>query len=305
MRPFQTWLHSVFRPGRDHLDVLVTVPPDPLRSLNWWLTPSLVCAGMPFHPQQPSMTLTTDASSLGWGAHLGHLRTQGLWSSQELSLHINVRELRAVRLACQAFQRRLRGRCVSVLTDNTMAMYYINKQGGTRSSPLCQEAIRLWDFCIAQSIDLVASFLPGVKNTLADRLSRSFLCHEWSIRPDVIHSIFQRWGFPRIDLFATKSNRKCQEFCSFQGLSPGSITDAFLLPWTRHLLYAFPPFPLVHKVLLKLRRDKAHLILIAPAWPRQHWFTALLNLSVDPPIPLPLHPDLITQDHGRLCHPDL
>uniref|UniRef100_A0A8C3HMG2 NIF system FeS cluster assembly NifU N-terminal domain-containing protein n=1 Tax=Chrysemys picta bellii TaxID=8478 RepID=A0A8C3HMG2_CHRPI len=54
-------------------------------------------------------------------------------------------------------------------------------------------------------------------------------------------------------------------FCSLQGCSPGSLSDAFLIPWEDHLLYAFPPFPLVHKVLLKLRRDKARLILIAPA----------------------------------------
>lgn len=192
-----------------------------------------------------------------------------------------------------------------MFTDNTTAMYYINKQGGTRSSPLCQETIRLWDFCIAHSIDLVASFLPGVRNTLVDRLSRSFLCHEWSICSDVIHSVFQRWGFPHIDLFASRENRKCQMFCSFQGLSPGSISDAFLMPWTNRLLYTFPPFPLVHKVLLKLCRDRVHLILIAPAWPRQHWYTTLLDLSLANPITLPLHPDLITQDHGRLRHPDL
>ncbi|KAG6935305.1 hypothetical protein G0U57_015145, partial [Chelydra serpentina] len=109
----------------------------------------------------------------------------------------------------------------------------------------------------------------------------------------------------RPDLFATRENRKCHVFCSLQGRSPGSLTDAFLLPWADHLSYAFPPFPLVHRVLLKLRRDRARLILIAPAWPRQHWYTTLLELSVTTPITLPLWLDLITQEHGRLCHPDL
>ncbi|XP_074920751.1 immunoglobulin-like and fibronectin type III domain-containing protein 1 [Chelonoidis abingdonii] len=47
------------------------------------------------------------------GGHLGRLRTQGRWSADELTLHINIRELRAVRLACQTFQQHLRGRCVS------------------------------------------------------------------------------------------------------------------------------------------------------------------------------------------------
>ncbi|KAM7139060.1 uncharacterized protein RBU57_016237 [Macrochelys suwanniensis] len=121
-------------------------------------------------------------------------------------------------------------------------MFYINKQGGARSSSTPrQEAIRLWEFCIAHSIHLVASFLPGVQNTLADRLSRSFQVHEWAVHPDVIHSVFWSWGFPCIDLFATCENRKCHVFCSLQGHSPGSLTDAFFLPWTDHLSYAFSP----------------------------------------------------------------
>ncbi|XP_050825375.1 uncharacterized protein LOC127058925 [Gopherus flavomarginatus] len=251
------------------------------------------------------MSLTTDASDLGWGAHLGTLRTQGLWSQEEVGLHINMRELRAVRLACQTFCHQLQGRCVAVFTDNTTTMYYINKQGGIRSSPLCHEAMRLWDFCVAHSIHLTASFLPGVRNTLADRLSRSFLSHEWSLRPDVALSVFRRWGYPRVDLFASRGNKKCQAFCSFQGREPGSIADAFLIQWSTHLYYAFPPFPLVHRVLLKVRRDRAHVIMVAPAWPRQHWYPMLLDLTIADPVPLPLHPDLITQEHGTLCHPDL
>ncbi|XP_050821605.1 uncharacterized protein LOC127057031 [Gopherus flavomarginatus] len=102
-------------------------------------------------------------------------------------------KMRAVRLACQGFLQQLRGRGVSVFTANTTAMCYINNLGGTWSSPFCQEAIHLWDFCIAHSINLVASFLPGVRNALVLRLSRSFLSHEWSLCPDVMHSVFQKW----------------------------------------------------------------------------------------------------------------
>lgn len=127
----------MYRPHRDPIDMIVTVPRPTLDTLSWWLAPQVVCAGVPFRPPCPSATLTTDASALGWGAHLGDLHTQGLWSPPELSLHINVRELRAIRLACQAFQAHLRGRCVTVLTDNKMAMFYVNKQGGARSSLLC------------------------------------------------------------------------------------------------------------------------------------------------------------------------
>lgn len=50
----------------------------------------------------------TDALDTGWGARLSNIWTEGMWTTDDLSLHINVRELRAVRLACAAFLPQLR-----------------------------------------------------------------------------------------------------------------------------------------------------------------------------------------------------
>ncbi|XP_067398957.1 uncharacterized protein [Emydura macquarii macquarii] len=307
LRPLQAWLASVYVPHRHSLTRMVLVPPQVLSSLDWWRDPREVMMGVPFREFIPSVTLITDASDRGWGAHISHDQgTQGLWSLEERALHINVRELRAVRLACKAFLHFLRGSVVRVLTDNTAAMFYMNRQGGARSSALCQEAIHLWDFAVRHGFHLSASHLPGVRNSKADRLSRFFSPrHEWSLHQDIVACLFQRWGTPRLDLFATAENRKCPRFCSLRGREPGSLSDAFLIPWTGDLMYAFPPVPLLPQVLLKIKRDRADIILIAPAWPRQHWYSMLLDLSITEPIPLPRRCDLISQDHGRLLHPDL
>ncbi|KAM7164069.1 uncharacterized protein RBU57_008131 [Macrochelys suwanniensis] len=112
LQPLQAWLASVYRPGRDNLDMVLTVPARTLDSLQWWLDPLIVGAGVPFQSPHPSLTLVTDASALGWGAHLGDLTMQGMWQHHELDLHINIKELRAIRLACQAFLPYLRDRCV-------------------------------------------------------------------------------------------------------------------------------------------------------------------------------------------------
>ncbi|XP_065435882.1 uncharacterized protein LOC135979940 [Chrysemys picta bellii] len=206
LRPLQLWFTQTYRPNRDPLDLVVTIPDRVFGSLRWWLDQQQICEGIPFTAPQPTLTLVTDASDLGWGAHLGELRTQGLWSREDRLLHINLKELRAVRLACQTFHTTIEGHSVAVLTDNTTAMFYINKQGGSRSSPLCREALQLWEFCIAHAIHLIATYLLGIQNGLADRLSQSYQMHEWALRRDVLHSIFRRWGFPRVDLFATKDN---------------------------------------------------------------------------------------------------
>ncbi|XP_024071350.2 uncharacterized protein LOC112117576 [Terrapene carolina triunguis] len=226
----------------------------------------------------------SDASDLGWGAHIGNVQTQGMWSTPDLFLHINVKELRAIHLACTAFLTHFHGRVVRVLTDNTAAMYYINKQGGTHSLALCWEALALWEFCIAHDISLRAAHLPGVRNMQADRLSRVFSPqYEWSLLSEVTHRLFQEWGTPQIDLFATRWNQRCPQFCSRGGVGKDTILDAFLMSWSGQLLYAFPPLPLIPKVLEKVKVDKARVILIAPAWPRQHWYGPLLRLLVAPP----------------------
>ncbi|KAM7161048.1 uncharacterized protein RBU57_010945 [Macrochelys suwanniensis] len=166
--------------------------------------------------------------------------------------------------------------------------------------------LSLWEFCIAHDISLRAFHLPGINNSQADCLSRVFSSqHEWSLHSEVTGQLFRAWGTPRVDLFATRQNRRCHQFCSRGGLEKDALSDAFLLSWSGQLLYAFPPFPLIDKVLEKVKRDRVHVLLIAPAWARQHWYGTLLGLLVAPLHPLPLRPDLLSQDQGHLLHPNL
>lgn len=117
--------------------------------------------------------------------------------------------------------------------------------------------------------------------------------------------IFQWWESPQVDLFATRTSRKCQQFCSLQGRSQDSLTDVFLFPLSERLLCAFLPIPLIHEVLLKIRQDRVRVLFIVPVWAHQHWFSALMNLSMKSPILFPVVLDLISQGHDWLLHLNL
>lgn len=106
----------------------------------------------------PSVTLTTDASLLGWGAHLSILMIQGRWTASETSLHINMLVLRAVRNTCLHILPFIRDKTVRM--DNISCMFYINKQGGTRSPSLCTEVIKLWNWCITSYIQGYVPWIP-------------------------------------------------------------------------------------------------------------------------------------------------
>lgn len=54
--------------------------------------------------------LTTDASLVGWGAHLDNHKISGKWSPTESTLHINLLEFRAVRNACAHFLLLIKGK---------------------------------------------------------------------------------------------------------------------------------------------------------------------------------------------------
>lgn len=120
--------------------------------------------GTDFQPPSRSITLTTDALLIGCGAHTKGLSTRGLWSNDDKSKHINYLELKTVLLAIHSFLRILRGRTVAIGCDNTTAVSYVNKQGGTLSRSLCHLAIDIWELCIRNDIQPIATHVPETDN---------------------------------------------------------------------------------------------------------------------------------------------
>lgn len=157
--------------------------------------------------------------------------------------HINYLELLAILLALQEFQSTLHGKVVQVFSDNTIAACYLKKQGGTVSRSLCHLAMTLWDFCIACNITPIATHMLGMENTIVSRGALS--THELAVTMTSLLSVFELWGTPEIDVFATAMNKKCHLFCSRGGSNPRSLGDSLLLDWTERFLYMFPPLSLI------------------------------------------------------------
>ena len=78
--------------------------------------------------------------------------------------------------------------------------------------------------------------------------------------------------------------------------------DAMSLSWEGMIAYAFPPVPLLMKVLLKIEKETCLVILIAPSWESHPFFPVLLSLLVAPAVRIPIRKDLLIQPHSRLPH---
>ena len=253
----------------------------------------------------PDLHLYSDASSLGWGAHLLDQNVSGVWSAQEKLLHINLLEMKALFLALQAFQEDVAGHHVTAMCDNSTVVAYVNKQGGTVSRPLCLLTSRLLRWTESFDVHLEARYLPGESNVLADVLSRrgQVVGTEWSLHPQVARALLRTWGNLSIDLFATCLNAKLPLYCSLVPDPQAVFEDAFRHPWDDLDLYAFPPFALVGRVIARVQQSsRVAMTLVAPLWPEKEWFADLLLLLTQPPLVLPCWDRLLRQPHCNLFH---
>ncbi|XP_068102805.1 uncharacterized protein [Hyperolius riggenbachi] len=301
-RSLQSWILSKWDKHLSSLDKRVMIPWSVKQSLLWWTEPQHLSTGNLWEfPTQ--YIITTDASSWGWGAHLDSLTAQGQWSSRISNRSSNSRELQAVWEAILAFKIQIWKTHVTIRTDNSTVVAYINHQGGTRSKSLQQQASRILHWAERSLKSIKAVHLKGTLNCLADYLSRCSLSQdEWSLNDRVFHQLTEHWIVPQVDLFARKSNAKCRMFCSLCPQDEPWVVDAFSISWSHHRMYIFPPLHLISRVLNKIYRDQAEAILIVPFWPKRPWFALLQRLATDHLI-LPDQEDLLTQ--GPAVHPNL
>ena len=147
MQPFQLHFLRNYRPGRDPLSRRVPLPPTIRLLFRRWSRPEILRSGNPLRVPQPTITVTTDASHMGWGGHCLGRNAYGDWSHFRVLPHINVLEFQAVILCLHHFLPLVGHRTVLIRTDNVTVAAYINKQGCTYSTRLNALAAELWTWC--------------------------------------------------------------------------------------------------------------------------------------------------------------
>ena len=287
-------------------DTTVLLSKEAQDDLSWWTSYSFV-EGRPLQWPQAALSIESDASKTGWGAHLLEQQQTigGVWSREEAKCHINWLELQAAFIGIQSFAQNRSNIHIHLLIDNTVAIAYLNRMGGTKSYPLCQLALLIWNWCLERKITLHADHIPGQMNTRADFASRHWHdSSDWMLDPVIFNRLEQKFGQFSIDLFASSHNAQLPVFFSWKPDPKALAVDALSQGWNHlRLPYAFPPFALIGRTLQKILKEVvSHLILIAPVWPAQHWYPLLLEMLSDYPVLLPHHNDLIL-DYHRQSHP--
>ena len=151
---------------------------------------------------------------------------------------------------------------------------------------------------------ITAEYLPSVLNTVADRESRKKPdSSEWLLHPKVFQAVSRLLGSPTTDLFAFCLRHQLPQYIAWHPDPYSQGTDAMIQNWNIGLPYAFPPFSMISRVLLKIKQEcDLLLILIAPVWSTQPWYPELLNLCVREPVLLPQGQEIL-KSPKNIVHP--
>ena len=298
MRPLQFWLKArVPRRAWVSGHLPLKVDQDCVTALVPWMANDWYQSGVSLGTSSRVRMVSTDASTSGWGALLEGRPFFGLWSEREKLQHINCLEMLAVHNALTRFCPHIKDQHVIVRSDNMAVVSYINRQGGLNSISLYRLAKRLLLWAQHNLRSLRAVHVPGLLNVGPDRLSRNNVpTGEWSLHPQTVRLLWERFGKAEVDLFASHENAHCPAFFS-------KTDSALSQRWPRCPLYAFPPVSLLPQVLERVRKTKCPVLLVAPFWKNQAWFPVLMQLADIAPWPVPLRRDLLSQARGSIWHP--
>jgi len=219
--------------------------------------------------------LTTDASPYGWGGHWHHLLpAAGFFTAEQRDLHINVKEVAAVRFCLMTFGSQLLGAegLLRLRVDSRVAMHVINGFS-SRSPVLMAELRRLHAVALSYRVTLRAFWLPSVANVWADALSRRSDPGDWRLTSQVFTDLVQRYGRHTVDRFASPANAKCARFNTALHAPGTEAVDTFSVFWGGlENNWIYPPFNQAARVLDKVRADKATATVILPVWVAQPWW---------------------------------
>ncbi|KAA6395236.1 MAG: hypothetical protein EZS28_009237 [Streblomastix strix] len=195
----------------------ITTIPD----VNWWIVK--LRANIPAQLVQISqqMTMTTDEAPSGWGSSLEKelemiAMVHETWNKRYAKLTSNSTEIKAITQGLRSFVKVLKSSRIQSLpirNDITTAVFDIRKCRASIS--LIKEIKQVHQTIEKLGIQIQITHLPGVRNEIADALSRLSRAEDYKLKEKIFQQIcFQMNLNPTIDLLSQHFNNLLPRFMS-------------------------------------------------------------------------------------------
>ena len=303
LKNFEVHKILALKENNNNFDSWIKIPVNLWKNeLLWWKN-KIRNSGNPIKDFNFKLEIFPDSSKSGWGAHCNLESTRGFWKSEAREKHINFLELKAAFFALHCFVKDLKNCDILLRLHNKTAISYINRMGGTHVETLNDLAVEIWKWCEKRGLWIYASYITSKDNALADLESRTLEPEtEYELSCSYFNKIKLSFGNPEIDLFASRTNKKCPRYISWLKDPFAYKVDAFTIKWREFYFYAIPPFSIILKVLKKINMEKSTGIMVVPFWPTQPWYPLFKKMLISKP--LYFNPDKYLLISSNTCpHP--
>nr|CAH0112881.1 unnamed protein product [Daphnia galeata] len=115
--------------------------------IRWWLENLSSFNGLCFLKRDPDLIIYLDASLHGWGFACDGVCSRGPWAGSDRLRYINELEFLAAFYALKSLTAQSTNLEINLILDNSTAVSYVNKHGGTRSRALCDISSSIVSWC--------------------------------------------------------------------------------------------------------------------------------------------------------------
>ncbi|KAA6376069.1 MAG: hypothetical protein EZS28_028405 [Streblomastix strix] len=165
---------------------------------------------------------------------------------------------------------------LAIGNDNCTAVFDIRKWSATLA--LKMKITYGYQTTENLGIQILVTHLPGVKNEIADALSRLSRAEDYQLIEKVFQQTFLQMKLnPIIDLFSQHLNNIVHRFMSsISGHWEITIYTLNLI-WKKEFPWIHPPIHLLPAVLMKIREERKRAMIVAPLWQGQIQYIELVN----------------------------
>jgi hypothetical protein len=224
--PALLFSQSIFQAmtGQESWDMHFPNPKAVMQEARNWLDHIDGWNGRPWWPQPHRLTLSIDASALGYGGFIqredgDRIQVAGTFSVKEGATSSAAREcigyVRAIQTASEVFASELHNSAILLIGDSQAALAALRKLASP--IPLMHtELKRLYGICSEHKFDIIPRWIPRDYLSEADELSRRPDALDWGLTDQIVRAIKHRFQVQDIDvdIFASDANHVVSRFVS-------------------------------------------------------------------------------------------
>lgn len=183
----------------------------------------------------------------------------------------------------------------------------LTKGGGGKTPALCFRVWKVWKIAIQNNITLKAAHLAAHSFELKRRSSIE-------VKGSTYRMVYEQSGTESNIQLLGKTNDKSicfemesqgSDFLFLDSRSESSSNKRIVNFLGQDDRICVSSICLIQKILSHMKQFQCKIILIAPQWPRRHWYTVLLQMLIDTPTRLLPREDMLVQSRPNIYHPDL